>query len=125
SYDRVRGVDGAVTWAPTSHRDLAVRYEQSFADAVLDLRAIDFSEQEETEITVVINFGEATVVVPPEVDVTAVTQVTAGDANVLGQRARGMDNRLTDVVDLGPDGAGGGKLRLNLHVNAGHMEVTR
>ncbi|MBQ1025698.1 PspC domain-containing protein [Micromonospora sp. C95] len=124
SYDRVRGVDGAVTWAPTNHRDLANRYEQSFGDAVLDLRAIDFSQQE-TEVTVAINFGEATVVLPPNVDVTAVTQVTAGDADVLGQRTQGMDNRAADVVDLGPDGAGGGKLRLNLHVNAGHMEVTR
>ncbi len=124
SYDRVRGVDGAVTWAPTSHRDLANRYEQSFGDAVLDLRAIDFSQQE-TEITVAINFGEATVVLPPDVDVTAVTRVTAGDANILGQRTQGMDNRPVDTVDLGPDGAGGGKLRLNLHVNAGHMEVSR
>ncbi|WBB55032.1 PspC domain-containing protein [Verrucosispora sp. WMMD573] len=124
SYDRVRGVDGAVTWAPTNHRDLANRYEQSFGDAVLDLRAIDF-DQQETEITVAINFGEATVVLPPNVDVTAVTQVTAGDADVLGQRTQGMDNRSTDIVDLGPDGAGGGRLRLNLHVNAGHMEVTR
>ncbi|MDG4793919.1 PspC domain-containing protein [Micromonospora sp. WMMD1082] len=124
SYDRVRGVDGAVTWAPADRRDLALRYEQSFADAVLDLRAIDF-DQQQTEITVVINFGQATVVVPPHVDVTAVTQVTAGDANVLGQRARGMDNRLAEIVDLGADGSGGGQLRLNLHVNAGHMEVTR
>ncbi|QOC90385.1 PspC domain-containing protein [Micromonospora craniellae] len=124
SYDRVRGVDGTVTWAPADHRDLAVRYEQSFADAVLDLRAVDF-DQKDTEITVVINFGEATVVLPPNVDVTANAQVTAGDAKVFGQRAGGLDNRLTEIVDLGADGAGGGKLRLNLHVNAGHMEVTR
>ncbi|GIJ80169.1 Phage shock protein PspC (stress-responsive transcriptional regulator) [Micromonospora phaseoli] len=124
SYDRVRGVDGAVTWAPTDHGSLAVRYEQSFADAVLDLRAIDFNERD-TEITVVINFGEATVVLPPNVDVTAVAQVTAGDANIFGQRARGLENRLAETVDLGADGSGGGKLRLNLHVNAGHMEVTR
>ncbi|MFI7021621.1 PspC domain-containing protein [Micromonospora sp. NPDC049900] len=124
SYDRVRGVDGTVTWAPTDHRDLAVRYEQSFSDAVLDLRAVDFDEKD-TEITVVINFGEATVVVPPNVDVTANAHVTAGDANVFGQRAGGLDNRLTEIVDLGADGAGGGKLRLNLQINAGHMEVTR
>ncbi len=71
SYDRVRGVDGAVTWSPANHRELAVRYEQSFADAVLDLRAIDF-DQQDIEISVVINFGEATVVVPPNVDVTTV-----------------------------------------------------
>ncbi|BCJ60272.1 PspC family transcriptional regulator [Micromonospora endophytica] len=125
SYDRYRGVDGAVTWAPADRRDLAVRYEQSFADAVLDLRAIDFEEQE-TEITVVINFGNATVVVPPDVDVTAVAQATAGDVNIFGhQRRWGMDNQPAETVDLGADGAGGGTLRLNLHVNAGHMEVTR
>ncbi len=125
SYDRVRGVDGAVTWAPTDHRDLAIRYEQSFADAVLDLRAVDF-DQKDTEITVVINFGEATVVVPPNVDVTAVTQVAAGDANIFGERrAWGMDGQRRETVDLGADGPGGGTLRLNLHVNAGHMEVTR
>ncbi|WP_432050598.1 PspC domain-containing protein [Verrucosispora sp. NA02020] len=124
SYDRVRGVDGTVTWAPTDHRDLAVRYEQSFSDAVLDLRAVDF-DQKDTEITVVINFGEATVVVPPNVDVTTNAHVTAGDANVFGQRTGGLDNRLTEIVDLGADGVGGGKLRLNLQINAGHMEVTR
>ncbi|WP_341717570.1 PspC domain-containing protein [Micromonospora sp. FIMYZ51] len=124
SYDRVRGVDGAVTWAPTDHRDLAVRYEQSFASAVLDLRAVDFDKQD-TEITVVINFGEAKVVVPPNVDVTAVTQISAGEARVFGQRTAGLDNPLAEIVDLGADGAGGGKLRLNLHVNAGQMEVTR
>ncbi|WP_407939867.1 LiaF domain-containing protein [Micromonospora tarapacensis] len=124
SYDRVRGVDGTVTWAPTDRRDLAVRYEQSFGDAVLDLRAIDL-DQQDTEITVVINFGEATVVVPPNVDVTAAAQVTAGDASLFGVRAGGLDNRLTETVDLGADGPGGGELRLNLHVNAGHMEVTR
>ncbi|PZG09167.1 hypothetical protein C1I95_29300, partial [Micromonospora craterilacus] len=125
SYDRVRGVGGSVTWAPTEHRDLAVRYEQSFADAVLDLRAIDF-DQQDTEITVVINFGEATVVVPPNVDVTATAQLTAGDANIFGERRSwGMDNQPRETVDLGADGPGGGKLRLNLHINAGHMEVTR
>ncbi|MEV6691573.1 PspC domain-containing protein [Micromonospora sp. NPDC051196] len=125
SYDRVRGVDGVVTWAPTNHRDLAIRYEQNFADAVLDLRAIDF-DQKDTEITVVISFGEATVVLPPNVDVTTVTQATAGDAKIFGERhAWGMDNQPKEIVDHGSDGPGGGKLRLNLHVNAGHMEVTR
>ncbi|GIJ26146.1 hypothetical protein Vqi01_13080 [Micromonospora qiuiae] len=124
SYDRVRGVDGTVTWAPSNHRELAVRYEQSFADAVLDLRAIDF-DQQDIEISVVINFGEATVVVPPNVDVTTVAHIAAGDVKIFGHRASGLDNRLAEIVDLGADGAGGGKLRLDLHVNAGHMEVTR
>ncbi|MGQ5259731.1 PspC domain-containing protein [Micromonospora sp. ZYX-F-536] len=124
SYDRIRGVDGAVTWAPTDYRDLADRYENSFGDAVLDLRAIDFSKRE-SQVTVAINFGQATVVVPPNVDVTTVADVNAGDATIFGNRSGGLDGRLRESTDLGADGAGGGTLRLYIHVNAGNLEVTR
>ncbi|SCL65133.1 phage shock protein C (PspC) family protein [Micromonospora citrea] len=124
SYDRIRGVDGNVTWAPTDHRDLAVRYENSFGDAILDLRAVDF-DKKSTEITVAVNFGECTVVVPPGVDVTTVVDVNAGDALVFGKRSGGLDGPLRETTDLGADGAGGGTLRLYVHVNAGNLEVTR
>ncbi|MFI7436521.1 PspC domain-containing protein [Micromonospora haikouensis] len=124
SYDRVRGVDGDVTWAPTDRRDLADRYENNFGDAVLDLRAIDFDKQE-TQITVAINFGKATVVVPPNVDVTTTADVNAGDATIFGNRSGALDGRLRETTDLGADGPGGGKLRLYVHVNAGDLEVTR
>ncbi|MFD6564439.1 PspC domain-containing protein [Micromonospora profundi] len=124
SYDRIRGVDGAVTWAPTNHRDLADRYENSFGDAVLDLRGIDFTKQE-SQVTVQVNFGHATVVVPPNVDVTTVADVNAGDAIVFGKRSGGFDGELRESTDLGADGAGGGTLRLYIHVNAGNLEVTR
>ncbi|MFC8846990.1 MULTISPECIES: PspC domain-containing protein [unclassified Micromonospora] len=124
SYDRVRGVDGDVTWAPTDRRDLADRYENNFGDAVLDLRAVDFDKQE-TQITVAINFGKATVVVPPNVDVTTIADVNAGDATIFGNRSGGLDGRLRETTDLGADGPGGGKLRLYVHVNAGDLEVTR
>ncbi|MET8369905.1 PspC domain-containing protein [Micromonospora profundi] len=124
SYDRIRGVDGAVTWAPTDHRDLADRYENSFGDAVLDLRGIDFTKQE-SQVTVQVNFGHATVVVPPNVDVTTVADVNAGDAIIFGKRSGGLDGELRESTDLGADGAGGGTLRLYIHVNAGNLEVTR
>ncbi|MDM4720725.1 PspC domain-containing protein [Micromonospora sp. WMMA1363] len=130
SYDRIRGVDGAVTWAPASHADLATRYENSFGDAVLDLRAVDFTTWD-TEITLAVNFGEATVVVPPDVDVTVTADVNAGDAVVFGRRPGtpgergGLDGPLLETTDLGADGPGGGKLRLFVHVNAGELEVTR
>ncbi|TWJ25946.1 cell wall-active antibiotic response 4TMS protein YvqF [Micromonospora endolithica] len=131
SYDRIRGVDGAVTWAPGSHAELATRYENTFGDAVLDLRAVDFAGKD-TEITVSINFGEATVVVPPNVDVTTTADVNAGDATVFGrrygtldERAGGVDGPLRETTDVGVDGAGGGRLRLFIHVNAGDLEVTR
>ncbi|TDC70607.1 PspC domain-containing protein, partial [Micromonospora sp. KC606] len=124
SYDRVRGVDGNVTWAPTDRRDLADRYENSFGDATLDLRGVDLDGQD-VQVSVVVNFGQATVVVPPNVDVTTIADVNAGEATVFGQRTAGMDGRSRQVVDLGPDGAGGGKLRLYVHVNAGNLEVAR
>ncbi|MDG4783776.1 PspC domain-containing protein [Micromonospora sp. WMMD961] len=124
SYDRIRGVDGAVTWAPTDYRDLADRYENSFGDAILDLRGIDFAKRD-SQITVAINFGQATVVVPPNVDVTTVADVNAGDANIFGNRSGGLDGRLREFTDVGADGPGGGTLRLYIHVNAGNLEVTR
>ncbi|MEU1398032.1 PspC domain-containing protein [Micromonospora zamorensis] len=124
SYDRIRGVDGAVTWAPTDYRDLADRYENSFGDAVLDLRGIDFTKRD-SQVTVAINFGQATVVVPPNVDVTTVADVNAGDANIFGNRSGGLDGRLRETTDVGADGPGGGTLRLYVHVNAGNLEVTR
>ncbi|SCG34290.1 PspC domain-containing protein [Micromonospora halophytica] len=124
SYDRVRGVDGNVTWAPTDLHDLATRYESNFGGAMLDLRAVDFRNQD-TEITVVVNFGEAVVAVPPEVDVTVTADVNAGDTNILGSRSSAVNGRLREVTDLGPDGAGGGTLRLSIHVTGGNLEVTR
>ncbi|MET8911234.1 PspC domain-containing protein [Micromonospora sp. NPDC004551] len=124
SYDRVRGIDGNVTWAPADYRDLADRYENNFGDAVLDLRNIDFNKKD-TQVTVAINFGKATVVVPPNVDVTTVADVNAGDANVFGKRTGGLNGRQWEDTDLGPDGRGGGTLRLLVHVNAGNLEVTR
>ncbi|WP_433264258.1 PspC domain-containing protein [Micromonospora vinacea] len=124
SYDRIRGVDGAVTWAPTDYRDLADRYENSFGDAVLDLRGIDFAKRD-SQVTVAVNFGQATVVVPPNVDVTTVADVNAGDATIFGNRSGGLDGRLRESTDVGADGPGGGTLRLYIHVNAGNLEVTR
>ncbi|MCW3817996.1 PspC domain-containing protein [Micromonospora sp. DR5-3] len=124
SYDRIRGIDGNVTWAPADYRDLAVRYQNNFGDAVLDLRAVDF-DKKDTQITVDINFGKATVVVPPNVDVTTVTDVNAGDATVFGRRTSAVNGRQGETTDLGPDGRGGGTLRLLIHVNAGDLEVTR
>lgn len=124
SYDRIWSIDGDVTWAPADYSELADRYESNFGGAMLDLRAVDFTNRD-TQVTVVINFGEAMVVLPPEVDVTTVADVNAGDANVLGSRSTGVNGRLRETTDLGPDGAGGGKLRLYIHVNAGNLEVTR
>ncbi|MEV0000875.1 PspC domain-containing protein [Micromonospora sp. NPDC050980] len=124
SYDRVRGIDGDVTWAPTDLRDLADRYENNFGDAVLDLRGVDFDEQD-VQVTVDVNLGNATVVVPPNLDVTTVADVNAGEATVFGRRTGGLGGRRWETTDAGADGPGGGTLRLYVHLNAGNLEVTR
>jgi hypothetical protein len=59
------------------------------------------------------------------VDVTTVADVNAGDGTVFGRQVGGLDGRQWESTDLGPDGRGGGTLRLVLHVNAGGLEVTR
>ena len=124
SYTRVRNFDGNVTWTPTSHELMAQRYENNFGDAVLDLTQVSFTDRE-TRVTAVVTFGNLTVIVPPNVDVTAIAEIKAGDAGIFGTRWSGVNGPSRQVTDLGADGAGGGKLRLNLHVNAGNLEVIR
>jgi hypothetical protein len=113
-----------VVWRPTTLAELTDRYENSFGDATLDLRALDLGTAER-EVTVRLNFGRLVVFVPPEADVTAFTDVNAGDSTVFGQRWNGLHGSGREVTDLGPDGRGGGVLRLFLHVNAGQLEVRR
>lgn len=116
--------DSPVVWRPTSHDALAERYQARFGDATLDLREIDFTGQD-TPIEVRVDFGKLRVLVPPEVDTTVLTEVNAGDARIFDTRWSGVGEYPREVSDLGPDGAGGGSLRLILHVRAGDAEVTR
>jgi Cell wall-active antibiotics response 4TMS YvqF len=124
SADVQRLSGGPVLWRPTSVGELASGYENSFGDATLDLTAVDFTA-DAPPVTVRVNFGRLVVVVPQQVDVTAVTDVNAGDATVFGERWSGMQGAAREVTDFGPDGRGGGTLHLDLHVNAGELEVRR
>ncbi|WBB79250.1 PspC domain-containing protein [Micromonospora sp. WMMD882] len=124
SFADWRSVNGSVTWAPASYADLAPRYQHTFGDAVLDLRAVDFTGQD-GGTTVVTTFGDLTVRLPPTVDVTVRAEVNAGEATLFGNRSDGLDRQVREVSDLGGDGPGGGALRLLVQVNAGTLEVTR
>lgn len=123
SYDR-GNVGSDVVWTPAGIDDLAYRYENNFGDALLDLSAVNFTGQNR-EVTVEVNFGKLEVILPPNVDVTASVDVGAGKAKVLNSEWSGVNRPSTDVTDLGPDGAGGGQLDLNVRVNAGDVEVHR
>ncbi|MEJ3743788.1 PspC domain-containing protein [Actinomycetes bacterium KLBMP 9797] len=117
-----RGSD--VYWQPTSADVIAPQYDHRFGDATLDLSHIDFTGHDKT-IDVTLNAGDIDILLPPDVDVTAIVRLNAGDADVLGNRFSGIGNDTTQVHDLGEDGTGGGTLRLNLTVYVGDMEVTR
>lgn len=124
SYDHEHRSGGDVTWQPTSRDALADDYENSFGNSVLDLTKVDFTGRD-GEVTVRVNFGQLEVIVPPNLDVDARVNVKAGDANVFNTTWSGVDRSARNIIDQGPDGPGGGNLRLIVHVNAGDVEVHR
>ncbi|MEV1288493.1 PspC domain-containing protein [Micromonospora sp. NPDC049679] len=124
SYTQVRGESADVNWQPAAYEDLADRYANRFGDAVLDLRSVDFSGRD-TQVTTAVDFGQLRVILPPNVDVDAQVEVRAGDARVFNTTWSGFEQPARTVTDAGPDGPGGGKLRLVVHVNAGNVEVYR
>lgn len=125
--DRFHAVNQAVTWAPANHAELASRYENTVGSSLLDLRSVDFTGKH-SEITVAVTAGEATVVLPPNVDTTVTATVSVGDAVIFDQRVdkRGASTGvLRESTDLGADGPGGGTLRLFVQIDVGKLEVTR
>ncbi|HEY6593298.1 MAG TPA: PspC domain-containing protein [Asanoa sp.] len=113
-----------VVWTPVNAAALNSNYDLPFGDGTLDLSGVDFAGQDKT-VTITMNVGELRVLVPPKVDVTARVDVDAGDARVFGTSSSGFAQPAVNVTDLGDDGAGGGSLKLDVHVNAGDVEVTR
>lgn len=103
--------------------DLAPEYRYRVGEVTLDLTAIDFTGRS-AATRVSLGAGEVRVVVPENVDVTVRATLRAGELEILGLRADGLDNRRT-VQDLGPDGPGGGVLDLTINQGVGHLEVVR
>ncbi|GAA1872105.1 PspC domain-containing protein [Asanoa iriomotensis] len=110
-------------WEPTTMNELRPNYRLPFGDARLDLTSLDFAGQSK-EVAVTLNAGDLEVRVPDNVDVVADVTVDAGDAQVFDQSMSGL-GQSTTVEDNGSDGAGGGLLRLTIHVNTGRVEVNR
>ncbi|WP_281896421.1 PspC domain-containing protein [Phytohabitans aurantiacus] len=121
-YGGTSGSD--VVWQPKTIQAVADRYEHSLGRATLDLTQVDFTGQEQT-IDVELNLGELEVILPPTVDVTVNSEVSAGDADVLGNTSSGFHVVPSEVVDNGTDGPGGGKINMTLKVNGGSLEVHR
>jgi phage shock protein PspC (stress-responsive transcriptional regulator) len=115
-----------VTWAPTSVAELQTSYTHDFGDATLDLTSIDFSQvSQPTNVDVKVDFGDLTIIVPPEVDVYMDASVDVGSAEVFDRSWGGIDAGSQTIVDYGADGRGGGELHINARTDVGRLEVHR
>ncbi len=119
----VGGFTDPVTWQPRTVSGIADRYETPVGDATLDLRQVDFTGQQ-METSVVMHAHKLRVLLPPNVDATALVDIDFGSATVFGNVADGPD-LVHEVTDHGLDGVGGGELRLIVKMDAGDVEVIR
>jgi len=122
--ERWGGELGNSSYRPQSLGAVADRYDFSIGNATLDLRAIDFTGQQQVT-TVAMKVGQIKVLLPDNVDTTTTVAMDGGRALIFGRQWEGQDLGSQEVTDLGPDGAGGGSLRLNIEMNTGNVEVTR
>ncbi|MET8152619.1 PspC domain-containing protein [Actinoplanes sp. NPDC049668] len=115
---------GNSSYRPQSIDAVADRYDFTIGTATLDLRAVDFTGQDQVT-TVAMKLGQLRILLPDNVDTTTTVQMDGGRAEIFGRQWEGSDLQTQEVTDLGADGAGGGKLRLNIEMNTGDVEVAR
>lgn len=91
-----------------------------------DLAGLTLTDGQTVHLSVSQGVGELTVTVPRDADVTVErASVGAGDLAVFEEARDGAGQQITDLVDLGPDGPGGGHIVLDLEVGAGEVVVSR
>jgi phage shock protein PspC (stress-responsive transcriptional regulator) len=110
-------------YRPATLAEVADSYEFTLGNVTLDLRAVDFDNAEQST-AVTMKVGQLRVLLPNDVDTTASVRV-GGRALVFNQEYSGNDAASQSITDLGADGAGGGKLQLDLRLDTGNLEVIR
>ncbi|MFG1927979.1 PspC domain-containing protein [Cryptosporangium sp. NPDC048952] len=112
-----------VDYVPATLAEVRPMYQLGAGDFDLDLRNVDFTGVTRT-IQVDTGLGDATVVLPPDVDVTVQYDLGAGDAKVFEDRQNGLgvSDSVTDYGENGPDTS---DLTLVVHHGAGDLEVSR
>ncbi|GAA2880353.1 PspC family transcriptional regulator [Actinoplanes cyaneus] len=110
-------------YRPATLAEVADSYEFTLGNVTLDLRSVDFTGVEQST-TVTMKVGQLQVLLPDNVDTTTQVRV-GGRAEVFGQEYTGSAAESQEITDLGADGAGGGKLALDLRLDTGNLEVIR
>jgi phage shock protein PspC (stress-responsive transcriptional regulator) len=110
---------------PTSFAAIPGGYQDNYGDVRLDLSKVKFTDADHKDIKIRLTFGQISVVLPPDVDVTVIAHAGAGDLDILGQQHSGVNKDSYTITDDGHDGPGGGTLTIDASVRAGEVEVIR
>ena len=111
-----------ITERPLSIDAFPIGIDESNADVVIDLTALDLADFEETtgidNITADVGFGNLTVIVPDGVAVSVDAEAGAGDVSLFGDTYSGFGNSI-QLQDPEAD------LSLDLNMGLGDVEVVR
>lgn len=99
-------------------------YQTSTGNIDLDLRDLSDGSTNPVRTTARTRAGDVRMFVPPNADVDARCSSDTGRLNCLGSEQEGR-NLTERVNDAGPDGPGGGSIKLDLRSSTGNVEVTR
>jgi len=113
-----------VTVQPTSPAELAGSHDYGGGRVVWDLTALELPEENGPTLTIDQGAGQLVVIVPETTDVTLDATLGIGELRTFETVNGGFGNERS-TVDLGPDGAGGGELTLDLDLGIGQLEVRR
>lgn len=117
------GGTGDRQYRPQSVAELREGYRIGIGNVRLDLTDLDFTGQN-LSVTASAGIGNVEVLVPRNVDVQVDGRSGIGEAALFGENANGTSAERS-AFDQGPDGEGGGRLRLVLEVGVGRVEVDR
>jgi hypothetical protein len=115
-----RQAAGEVVVAPVAVADLEPTYQVGAGTLLLDLSGLEL--EGDHDVRVQVGFGEATVIVPADVDLEVSGQVAGGELLVLDRRSSGLAVDRT-IVDEVADATG--TLRLDVQVGFGELVVRR
>ncbi|HEU4492185.1 MAG TPA: PspC domain-containing protein [Jiangellales bacterium] len=113
-----------VTVQPTSPAELSGTHDYGGGRVVWDLTALELPEENGPTLTIDQGAGQLVVTVPETTDVTLDATLGIGELRTFETVSGGFGNERS-TVDLGPDGAGGGELTLDLDLGIGQLEVRR